>query len=67
MHVDLFICTRYKRRERGKLVKAYSDQDLEGILVCCPIFELNFTVNFYAYAIVPKFEEYGVVWRLALR
>lgn len=29
----IFLCTRYKKRERGKLVHAYSSQDLEGILV----------------------------------
>lgn len=36
------LITRYKRRERGKLVHAYSSKDLEGILVSSYCYEFYF-------------------------
>lgn len=39
-------CCRYQKRERGKLVKSYSSQDLEGILVCSQTIPFSHLSNF---------------------
>ena len=51
----LHFFSRYKRRERGKLVNAYSSKDLEGILVSIEVTESLFFMAVFLLWVLSNF------------